>query len=241
LSHYCLRDKLGSDTKYYEGISGVKYFDWQNRNGDIAGKIEARKFQAYVKPTDTVVDFGCGAGHVLRNLSCHRRIGIDVNPSALKAASKVGIECFDSIDQVSDRSCDVIISNHALEHVTAPIAALRLLLQKLKPIGTLAVCVPVDDWRTQRRYKSDDINHHLYTWTPQLLGNCLFEAGFQPSKFSIRLLTHAWFPGARKLYGNVPAGVFDRLCTAYAIVSKRRQLMAVATTDSHDMRAAALS
>ena len=65
-------------------------------------------------------------------------------------------------------------------------------------------------------------------WTPQLLGNSLFEAGFTPEQFSIRLLTHAWFPGTPRAFGKLPEPLFDVVCQIFAVMTKRRQLLAVA-------------
>jgi SAM-dependent methyltransferase len=223
-----LQQAFLSESGHYKGSAGTKYFDWQNKNGAISGRIEARKFKAYVKPTDTVLDFGCGGGHVLRNLNCARRVGVEINPAARSAAAEGGIECHDSIAGLADGSFDVVISNHALEHVEFPIAILRALRSKLKSSGVLILCVPVDDWRTQIAYDRGDINHHLHTWTPQLLGNSLVEAGFAPDQFSIRLLSHAWFPGAARAYGKLPEFLFDMFCRMFAVGAKRRQLLAVA-------------
>jgi 2-polyprenyl-3-methyl-5-hydroxy-6-metoxy-1,4-benzoquinol methylase len=227
-----LQQTFLSESGHYKGAAGSKYFDWQNKNGTISGRIEARKFKEYVKPTDTVLDFGWGAGHVLRNLNCARHAGVEINPAARSTAAEGGIQCHDSIAGVEDSSFDVIISNQALEHVEFPIAVLRALRSKLKPSGVLVLCVPIDDWKTQRTYNREDINHHLQTWTPQLLGNSLFEAGFQPDQFSIRLLTHAWFPGAARTYSKLPEFLFDVFCRMFAVVARRRQLLAVARKPS---------
>src|SRR5260370_16308992 len=113
-----------NESNHYKDTAGSKYFEWQNANGAIAGRIEARKFKPYGKPTDGVLDFGCGGGHVLRNLDCARRVGIEINPSARIAAAELGIECHEVIAGVEDESFDVIISNHALEHVPFPISIL---------------------------------------------------------------------------------------------------------------------
>ncbi len=223
-----LSPSLACGSDHYKGEVGSRYFDWQNKNGEISGRIEARKFKAYVKPTDAVLDFGCGGGHILRNLDCARRVGIEINPSARIAAAELGIECYDVIAGVEDNSFDVIISNHALEHVHFPISVLWALRNKLVPSGVLVLCVPMDDWRTQRAYDRKDINHHLHTWTPQLLGNSLLEAGFNPDQFSIRVLTHACYHRALRMYGKLPAFLFDMLCEMFAVVTRRRQLLAVA-------------
>jgi glycosyltransferase involved in cell wall biosynthesis/SAM-dependent methyltransferase len=217
---------------YYQGVSGRKYFDWQNRNAASAARVLARKFQPYIRPSDNVLDFGCGGGHLLGNLGCAARVGVDINPAARAAAAQLGIECHESLDDLCDNAFRVIISNHALEHVEFPIATLRALRRRLAPSGTLILCLPIDDWRTQRDYRAEDVNRHLYTWTPQLLGNTLCEAGFRPSDFSLAIWTH-WFPGATR-YGTLPESflpkfLVDGLCWILATVLKRRQLLAIAS------------
>src|ERR1700676_4041987 len=221
-----------AESDHYKGAAGVKYFNWQNRDGAITGRIEARKFKAFVKPADTVLDFGCGGGHVLLSLNCARRLGVEINPAARTVATQQGIECHESIADFADNSFDVIISNHALEHALSPISVILAFRNKLKLSGVLVLCVPMDDWRTQPRYKREDINHHLHTWTPQLLGNSLFEAGFRPDQFSIRLLTHAWIPGTPRIYAKMPEFLFDFFCQMFAIATKQRQLLAVARKSS---------
>jgi hypothetical protein len=114
-----------------------------------------------------------------------------------------------------------------LEHVENPISVLRALRNKLRASGVLVLCVPIDDWRSQQEYDRQDINHHLQTWTPQSLGNSLVEAGFDPDQFSICILTHAWHHRAVRIYGKLPEFVFDMLCQMFAVVSRRRQLLAV--------------
>lgn len=223
-----LSSTLVGGSEYYKGEAGSRYFKWQNKKGEVSGRIEARKFNMYVKPSDSVLDFGCGGGQVLRNLDCTRRVGVEINPAARTATLEKGVECHESIAVLEDNSFDVVISNHALEHVENPIFVLRALRSKLKASGVLVLCVPIDDWRTQQKYKLQDINHHLQTWTPQLLGNSLFEAGFSPGQISICLLTHAWFPGAASAHDKLPELVFDVFCRIFAVASKRRQLLAVA-------------
>lgn len=87
---------LSRGSEHYRGSAGTKYFEWQDRNGTIGGKIEARKFRPYIKSMDCVLDFGRGGGHILQNLDCARRVGVEINPAARAVATKAGIECHDS-------------------------------------------------------------------------------------------------------------------------------------------------
>lgn len=212
---------------HYEGEQGARYFAYQNVAGLDQGRLEARKFARHIQPSNTVVDFGCGSGAVLANLRCARRIGVEVNPAARAEAARHAIELHASPESIPAATADVAISNHALEHVPSPLATLAQLRAILVPGGRLLLCVPIDDWRTQREFRADDPNHHLYTWTPLLLGNLLAEAGFRVG--SIRVLTHCWPLGWRWLMDRVPDPVFDTLAWMQSCLLRRRQLFAIAS------------
>ena len=214
---------------HYLHQKGREYFRavGHDRYGVLNGQIEAHKVRRLIRPTDTVLDFGCGSGGLLQSLQCARRIGVEINPIALQRSIEGGIECYTDLSDVPDGVADVIISNHALEHVPYPIEALKQIKSKLKPEGILALCVPIDDWRVHKHYKSDDPHHHLHTWTVQLLGNTLAEAGFSVHDGDISVLTHAWPKYYQFWYQRIPLPLFDLLCTGWAILTKRRQLFAV--------------
>lgn len=195
--------------------------------GLSGGHLEARKFSSSILSTDTVLDFGCGTGTMLLSLDCARRVGVEINPAAQAEAAAAGIEIYASLADVPPRSIDVVVSNHALEHVLSPYDELRRLLHVLVPGGRLVICLPFDDWRTQRTYLPNDINHHLYTWSPQLIGNLLCDAGFEVR--STLMLTHAWPPGWVWLDAHLPSSVFDSACAWWARVRRRRQVVVYAT------------
>ena len=210
---------------HYDSTRGPEYFRYQEVIGANSGLLDAMKFAPYVRPTDDVLDFGCGAGHLLDALHCNRKIGIEINSVAREAATNRGLTCYADMSEVPARSVDVAISNHALEHVPYPIGALREIRRALRQGGSLVLCVPIDDWRATKKYDPKDVNHHLNTWTPQLLGNTLREAGFAVDRDSIRILTHAWPPAAGKIYRLSPTA-FRIVGTIWSVLRRRRQLIA---------------
>jgi SAM-dependent methyltransferase len=212
---------------HYLGDQGKKYFAYQHQGGLLRGQLNARtKFARFVRPEHAVLDFGCGGGTLLANLACARKVGVEINPVAREEAKSNGVEVYESLELVPDGVLDLAVSNHALEHVFSPLEALRTLRPKLKATGQLVLVVPIDDWRVQRDFDASDIDHHLYTWTPRLLGNLLAEAGYHVKEISV--LTHAWFPRWEHWIGRLPTGVFDAICWAYSACVRRRQLLAVA-------------
>jgi SAM-dependent methyltransferase len=211
---------------HYKDERGAAYYQYQRQGGLQRGTINARKFEAHIASSDTVLDFGCGGGSLLASLNCQRRIGVEINPAARQEASALNIEVYETLAQVDDGTVHKIISNHALEHVPYPLQALRECRTKLVPGGTLILCVPIDDWRMQRAVNVQDINRHLYTWTPLLLGNLLDEAGYKIE--SVKVYTHAWPPHWERLDRLLPVSLFDAVCTLYSALKHRRQLIAVA-------------
>jgi 2-polyprenyl-3-methyl-5-hydroxy-6-metoxy-1,4-benzoquinol methylase len=220
----------GASERYLDA-QGKNYFAYQRSIAEANGELLARKFESYIRPEDCVLDFGCGGGYLLKALNCAHKVGVEINPAALQEAAKSGIACNSVLDTVGDGIADVIVSNHALEHVPFPIEALRQLKRKLKRGGALVLCVPIDDWRTQKRYNPQDLNHHLHTWTPLALGHTLHEAGFRVHDADLAVITHAWPPRVHALSKLLPRGIFDFICRLFAIAMKRRQLLAVVRND----------
>jgi 2-polyprenyl-3-methyl-5-hydroxy-6-metoxy-1,4-benzoquinol methylase len=213
-------------SEHYEGEAGKRYFAYQNENGNLGGRLNATKFAPFVRSSDRVLDFGCGGGWLLRELSAAGKIGVELNPVARQQCVANGVAVVPEVQSV-EGLVDVIVSNHCLEHVPYPIEALRQLRSKLKSGGRLVLVVPIDDWRSQRHYLPADLNHHLQTWTPLLMGHTLTEAGFKVDRIDV--LTSAWPPRVAKLHAILPAWAFELACWAWAVLRRRRQLIAIAS------------
>jgi len=175
------------------------YWIWQKSIGAIGGWANRHKFQSSVSPNDLVIDFGCGGGYLLANLECGTRIGIEPNESARAQLFEFGITHFRTTDEAMNRLgtgiADVVISNHALEHVLNPLHELRHLWLLLKPGGKILFYVPCDSFR--RRYRETDSNRHLFSWSPSNLGNLFAEAGFRVDV--ARPYLYKWPPGYQSL------------------------------------------
>jgi hypothetical protein len=97
--------------------------------------------------------------------------------------------------------------------------------RKLKPGGMLVLVLPIDDWRAQRRWDPNDINHHLYTWTPMNLGHLLSEAGFRPEE--MRVIRQTLMRGFH-LFAKLPEPIFTGICSLYSRLRHRQELLATA-------------
>lgn len=218
---------MSSVSSHYLGERGEAYFAWQQAGGATRGRINARKFARYIRATDDVLDFGCADGSLLRHLECRTRVGVEINPAARAVAEDNAIEVHASLETVPAASFHKIVSNHVLEHLLSPYDTLKQLRTRLAPGGCLVLCLPIDDWRKERTIDPDDINHHLYTWTPLLLGHLLVEAGFRVEE--CRILSHAWPPKVFVLERILPAAVFDFTCSIWSRLIRLRQIIAVAS------------
>lgn len=229
------KPKYGASDNYL-AERGKAYFDKVFRDPEVMQAYLSGKFRHVIHANDTVLDFGAGSGDCLVKLTCRRKIAVEINPAAYQACQEKGLECYRELAEVPDQQVDIAISNHCLEHVPFPIEALRQICKKLKPNGRLALCVPIDDWRNHKRFRPHDHNRHLHTWTVQLLGHTLEEAGFTVNPHDIRIVNRTR-PGrfTRILFHHLPMPLFNRVCQVWAIATRRRELFATVKPDSNDL------
>jgi len=194
------------DANYYD----EKYFIWQRKLGVFGGKAEAFKFNSFITMNDTVLDFGCGGGYILSNLSCKKKVGIELNEVARLEASEKGIEVYKYSIEIADNSCDVIISNHVLEHTLNPYEELKALCPKLKDTGKIVFVVPNEK---KKKWNSNDINKHLYTWSEINIGNLFDVAGY--NVISVKEIIHRWPPKYILIYKIFGKTIFDLICHIY--------------------------
>ena len=170
------------------------YFAWQQKSGRLGGWANVDKYRDTVRPADRVLDFGCGGGFLLANLTCAARFGIEPNPAGREMAKSNGVTAFasphDALAALGEGTLDVIISDNALEHALEPYRELQALMPLLKVGGRIHFVVPCEGigWK----FKADDINQHVYSWSPQSLGNLVKAAGYEV-EFS-RAYIHKWPP-----------------------------------------------
>jgi SAM-dependent methyltransferase len=212
------------DSKHYD----ARYFAWQNKDAALKARLKVQKLAPYVGAGDTVLDFGAAGGGMLAGLPGAVKIGVEINDVAREAAKRdFGLDMRKTLADVPDGTADVVVSNHTLEHLSAPYDALCQLRPKLKPGGRLVLLLPIDDWRTRdsQNWHQDDINRHFYTWTPMNLGNLLDEAGYAPQE--LRIIHRTMIRFAPRLTW-LPDPVFDKLSLLWSHLRHRQELLAVA-------------
>ena len=173
--------------KVDDAFYNEKYWEWQSKGVELGGKIQAEVlFQEYINSTDVVLDFGCGSGTNIKNIQCAEKAGFEINPYAVKYNVEVnGIKTYSELDDIPNNYFDVIISNHALEHVPTPYETLLILREKLKTGGKLIIYVPsMEDELTKlnkqnNMYDTNDRDNHLFGWNYQLLSNLVIKCKYK--------------------------------------------------------------
>jgi SAM-dependent methyltransferase len=197
---------------HYDG----RYFDWQAPQGEFGGWANQTKFQNYISNDSKVLDFGCGGGFLIKSIGCSKRVGVEVNPAAVAVARQNGIEVYTRVADVPDDYVDVIISNSALEHTLQPLEELKSLYRKLQAGGKIIFVVPCES--ISHRYKRNDINHHLYSWSPMSIGNLFTEAGF--SVIESKAYIHKWPPKYRTIATLGGRTLFELACRIYGRIER---------------------
>src|SRR3990172_1001281 len=221
-----------SISPHYQGGRGEIYATKRKYRQDVLNhlgyQLQKRFFAPFLKKNMNVLDFGCGNGSLAKALEPHVNSieGLEVNSRPRDLAISQNLVVYDQISNLPDgKLYDAIISNHVLEHIPNVIATLKILRGHMQPDGIFIILLPIEDFRTARnkRWRSNDPDHHLHTWTPLLFGNTLQEAGLEPIKLSV--ITHTWTP---KLFFLGDTWFQQLACYILSMLLKRRQLLAVA-------------
>lgn len=193
-----------------------RYYAWQQRGGEFGGWANLTKFSAFISKNDDVLDFGCGGGCLLRRIDCGKKVGVEPNLPAAETAKQHGIEVYRSTREVPDEYVDIVISNNALEHTLQPLDELKALHLKLRGGGKAVFVVPCESISCS--YKPEDINHHLYSWSPMCIGNLFTEAGYQVVESEPYI--HKWPPGYRYIAKVGGRGLFEMACRIYGRIAR---------------------
>lgn len=147
----------------------------------------------YLSPNPTVVEIGCGDGHLLDALAKRRQSGryIGFDPNA-KCKIDGGIEfrgeLFDPDRHIAELRPDILISRHVLEHLMNPLGFLQTIAVASKWVGTnirLFTEVPCID----RVFETGRIVDFYYEHNSHFTTNS-FMRMLQRSGGSVEMLVH---------------------------------------------------
>jgi SAM-dependent methyltransferase len=110
--------------------------------------LTSRFFSRWVKPTDTVLDLGCGYGEFINNILAGKKYAMDLNPST---RNQVGPDV-EFLEQdcslpwpLPDNALDIVFTSNFFEHLPTKHVLLSTMLEAfrcLKPGGRLIAMGP---------------------------------------------------------------------------------------------------
>ena len=111
--------------------------------GKLRASIQVGWLSQFLLGVDTALDFGCSGGWLLDALADYGLTvsGVEMDTSELTKPARDKYAVYDSIDAAPGQY-DLITMSHVVEHFNHPVAALKPIVDKLKPGGLLFVDVP---------------------------------------------------------------------------------------------------
>jgi len=139
------------------------------------------------KENFSILDIGCSFGSIRGLFPDAKIYGIEYSESLARYAQRAQkISVIDKVEQLEEKSVDLVILYHTLEHVTRPAEVLRQVKRVLKDDGTLYIAVP--DYLCDLREVSGKaclefeelyhLNHHN-VFSKRSFDNLLKKVGFE--------------------------------------------------------------
>lgn len=122
--------------------------------------------QYYARPGMRVLDYGCGSGYALVELSRMgaEAYGLETDPNVRRLADELGLRIY--VGHIEDMPFpgvrfDLITLNQVIEHTTDPSGLLKALAARLAPGGRLAIAMPNVNSLYRRWFGRCWINWHV--------------------------------------------------------------------------------
>jgi len=134
--------------------------------------------ERYLRPSDRVLEIGCGAGFFLRRLAARRiaAVGLDLNRAAVAQCRAEGLdarlETIETHAAAHPQVYDAVCTFHVLEHVVDVHAFLTAAIACLRPGGRLIIAVPNSApgvYGADPYYAPNTPPHHMGLWEPASL------------------------------------------------------------------------
>lgn len=197
----------------------------------------------HLKEGGVFLDFGCGYGSLLssyeKKFKCSS-IGMDFNKKLISNLRSCGYKALvaddDGWSQVADKSVDLVVMNHVLEHLYDPLPVLRNFRRILKPGGLIDMATPNPQGISAKTFSSDwfalDSPRHIMLYEPSVARALFEKAGF--SKIEIHgkpVLKDYMRSLSRRREGAGHATMDVGMFEYFDIVSKVRRF---SKTDAYD-------
>lgn len=156
-----------------------------------------------------VLEIGAGTGINLHSVNkVADVVAVEPAEEAREHCRKLGIKAIPSIDDLpSDARFDYILMRHVLEHIKEPRQLLVRVRGILAPGGKLVLVLPVES--PYKNIDPNDIDHHMYCWNRQTIGNLLTSLGYGVKETRVnRYNGRRFFLPVFKLFG---VGLYGKL------------------------------
>ena len=191
-----------------------------------------RVYLSHVAAHQRVLEFGGGLGNNLLSVMKRAEVFmVEPGEEARQMAAADGIKAVARLEELpAELRFDTILCRHVLEHVENPHQTLCDLRDRLSPDGKLVLIVPCENWDMPP--DPNDLNHHLYAWSPCTLGNLLASTGFKV------LLWRFEYYGARRkllpLWRRFGGDAYTRAVRLVGRIGRFRELRFDAVRGSSD-------
>lgn len=143
IDEFYIGDEVYVDGSYRNDLD----FDLKTGGINYESSLDAnRRFASNLKLVNgkKIADFGCGAGDFLKLVKpyCADVIGVELQKNFVDDLNARGIVCTNDLDFIEDKSLDVIVSFHVIEHLPNPIETLTSLAKKIVSGGQIIIEVP---------------------------------------------------------------------------------------------------
>jgi SAM-dependent methyltransferase len=175
--------------------------------------LTAQFFSRWIKPSDILLDLGCGYGEFINNVAAAKKFAMDLNPAA-KDNVNPGIEVFEQDCSLAwplpANSLDVVFSSNFLEHLRSKDslqATLAEAFRCLKPGGRFIALGPNVKYLAGEYW---DFFDHYVPLTELSLSELLSMTGFAIEEAIPRFLPYSMSQGSQpphwilRLYLKLP-------------------------------------
>lgn len=176
------------DQSYY-GEGESKFLPWIEKAINFLRSRNAHAFSKRIPSVASVLDFGCGNGQFLTQLSQfgkYELYGLEIDGGSAERAKKINqidltIGAIQS-DTYEVNKFDAIILTHVFEHLLNPEEVLDILTSIAKDGACLQIEIPnIHSWQYSL-FKANwlhlDAPRHIHFYTPSLLKSSLIQRGW---------------------------------------------------------------